>query len=124
MTSNWVGVRLYSVPQVTVVRLDSRNWTLVKVDHPALVGKPQSPGCLGTPLRCFGRIRRGITENALLERTTGNILHGDVVGSVPRASPIVGRDYVGVVESGGAFSLTPKAFDELLVFNVLVPKHL
>jgi hypothetical protein len=29
-----------------------------------------------------------------------------------------------VVESGGAFSLTPKAFDELLVFNVLVPKHL
>jgi hypothetical protein len=47
-----------------------------------------------------------------------------IVGSVPRASPIVGRDYVGVVESGGAFSLTPKAFGELLVFNVLVPKHL
>src|SRR5215212_6626055 len=90
MTSNWVGVRLYSVPKSQLFA-----WTLVKVDHPALVGNPQSPGCLGTPLRCFVRIRRGTTENALLERTTGNILHGHVVGSVPRASPIVGRDYVG-----------------------------
>src|SRR5215208_2154113 len=122
-------MRLYCVPKSQLFA-----WTLVKVDHPALMGKPQSPGCLGTPLRCFVRIRRGITEKvagaccllviALLERTTGNILHGHVVGSVPRASLIVGRDYVGVVESGGAFSLTPKAFDELLVFNVLVPKHL
>src|SRR5215210_1549780 len=112
-------MRLYCVPKSQLFA-----WTLVKVDHPALVGNPQSPGCLGTPLRSFVRIRRGTTENALLERTTGNILHGHVVGSVPRASPIVGRDDVGVVESGGAFSLTPKAFDELLVFNVLVPKHL
>jgi hypothetical protein len=39
-------------------------------------------------------------------------------------SPIVDRDYVGVVECGGAPRLTPKAFDELVVLGVLVPKHL
>src|SRR5215212_4221861 len=112
-------MRLYCVPKSQLFA-----WTLVKVDHPALVGKPQSPGCLGTPLRCFARIRRGITENALLERTTGNILHGHISRIRPPCIPNRRPCLVGVVESGGAFSLTPKAFDELLVFNVLVPKHL
>jgi hypothetical protein len=96
----------------------------VPVDHTALVGESQSVGYLqdhpGGGVRAEGLA----LAHPVLEVPSGDVLHGHVVRPVLRASPVVDRDHVGVVQSGGVPRLAPEKPDELLVVDVLAAQDL
>jgi hypothetical protein len=100
-----------------VVRLE------VAVDDAATVGEARRAQDLNDDVDRARRVHRAVFAHDRLQRTSGDILHGDVVGAVPLAAVEDGDD-VGVRERGRAGGLAPKALDELLVFGEVVVQHL
>src|SRR6476646_3405365 len=66
---------------------------------------------------------RAPTDDQLLQRPPGKVLHRDVVGAL-RLAAVVDRDDVRVGEPGGVLRLAPKPLDERVVCRVAVVEDL
>src|SRR4028119_788854 len=93
----------------------------VAVDYTSVVRDAEGLGHARAYPGGLPGVQGGPFGDAILERPTGDVLHGHVVGAVLVTPSIVDLDDARVVEGGGVFSLTPEAFDELLVVGVLLP---
>jgi hypothetical protein len=94
------------------------------VDHTVLVRRLKSIGYLEGHPNGDVRSQSTVTLDPVLERPALDVLHGDVVGTILRASPIVDGDNVRVGEFSGALRLAPETLDEFLVVGVLVAQYL
>ncbi len=90
------------------------------MDHAVLVGRREGVGNLEGRPDGDARFERPVPLDPVLQRPARDVLHGDVVGAVLGAAPIVDGDDVRVGEPGGALRLAPESLDELLVAGVLV----